>query len=77
MAKVKDDLYEKQNNVDDTEYIDLLFAQYEEEHPVPLYLVDEDDNGLYYYSEDVDEYSADYRRVQVDEKYRILVDLVK
>jgi len=80
MSKVKDKLIDKQVNddeyfLDEENYLQDLMKEYEKLHTEELYMIKEDDKGLYYTALDFDE--SGIVRVDVEEKFRRLVDIVK
>lgn len=80
MCKVKDTLIDKE--IDDSEYfldeenyLQDLMKEYEKLHTEELYMIMEDEKGLYYTALDYDE--SGMVRVDVEERFRRLIDLVK
>lgn len=80
MCKVKDTLIDKEINdsayfLDEENYLQDLMKEYENLHTEELYMIMEDEKGLYYTAMDYDE--SGLVRVNVEEKFRRLIDLVK
>lgn len=80
MSKVKDALIDKQVNddeyfLDEENYLQNLMKEYENLHTEELYMIREDDKGLYYIALDFDE--SGMVRIDVEERFRRLIDLVK
>jgi hypothetical protein len=69
------DIVEEEYFISYDNYLQDLMKEYENLHTEELYMIREDDKGLYYTALDFDE--SGMVRIDVEERFRRLIDLVK
>jgi hypothetical protein len=69
------DIVEEEYFLSCDNYLQDLMKEYENLHTEELYMIREDDKGLYYTALDFDE--SGMVRIDVEERFRRLIDLVK